>query len=226
MNALVFFCLCGLATLVAPAVAAADPSLRAVPDTGEPGDEVVLHGRGWTVGEGCVNKVTLSFRQGDSRLRLSSAVVGDGRFDFHTHYQQADPGPARFVGKQVCEDRVYRASAYVTIGGTESVRYRGQTEHGGRVSFVVIDGNEVDRFRFLNRCSTDRRRGSLVPGTMPIGDVTFSRRGGRFQIFGRFRASGVVKGTAREQVMGCDSEPMTWRAERVDQSSGSTGPHD
>jgi hypothetical protein len=54
-----------------------------------------------------------------------------------------------------------------------------------------------------------------VPGTMAIGDVTFARRGGRFQIFGRFRASGVVKGTAREQVMGCDSEPMTWRAEQV-----------
>lgn len=216
MNAFVLVCLCAMATLVAPAAASADPSLRATPDTGEPGDDVILHGRGWIVGAGCENRITLSFRQGDSRIRLGSAVHGDGRFEFTTHYQQASPGTARFVARQECVDRVYRRSAYVTIGGTESVRYRGQTEHGGRVSFVVIDGNEVDRFRFVNRCSTDRKRGSLVPGTMPIGDVTFSRRGGRFQIFGRFRAAGVVKGTAREQVMGCDSEPMTWRVERVD----------
>lgn len=216
MNAFVLVCLCAMATLVAPAAASADPSLRATPDTGEPGDDVILHGRGWIVDSGCENRITLSFRQGDSRIRLGSAVHGDGRFEFTTHYQQASPGTARFVARQECVDRVYRRSAYVTIGGTESVRYRGQTEHGGRVSFVVIDGNEVDRFRFVNRCSTDRKRGSLVPGTMPIGDVTFSRRGGRFQIFGRFRAAGVVKGTAREQVMGCDSEPMTWRVERVD----------
>jgi hypothetical protein len=201
--------------LTAPAVASADPSLRATPDTGEPGDDVILHGRDWVIGSGCESTVTLSFRQSGNRLRLGTANAGAGRFDFATHYQRADPGPARFVARQECVDRVYRRSAYVTIGGSESVRYRGQTEHGGRVSFVVIDGSEVDRFRFMNRCSTDRQRGSLVPGTMAIGDVTFTRRGGRFQIFGRFRASGVVKGTAREQVMGCDSEPMTWRAEQV-----------
>ena len=216
MNALVLICLAAIATLVAPAAAAADPSLGASPDRGEPGDEVVLHGRGWITGPGCENSVTLSFRQDDARLKLGTAVHGDGRFDFHTHYQQATPGPARFVARQECRDRVIRRAAQVTIGGDESVRYRGQTEHGGRVSFVVVDGNEVTRFRFVNRCSTDRRRGSLVPGAMPIGDVTFSRRGGRFDIFGRFRANGVAKGTAREQVMGCDSEPMTWRASRVD----------
>ena len=210
--------------LTAPAVAAADPSLRASPDEGEPGDDVVLHGRGWVVGDGCQNKVTLSFRQGDRRVPLSSATLGDGSFEFHTHYQQADPGLARFVAKQVCADRVIRRAAYVTIGGEDSVRYRGRTEHGGRVSFLVVDGNEVTRFRFVNRCSTDRERGSLVPGSMPIGDVTFSRRGGRFDIFGRFRANGVVKGTAREETTGCESQLMTWRAERVNQSSGSTGP--
>ena len=223
MNALVFVSLCGVAALAAPAAAAADPSLRASPDEGEPGDDVVLHGRGWIVGNGCQNKVTLSFRQGDRRVPLSSATLGDGRFEFHTHYQQADPGSARFVAKQVCADRVIRRRAYVTIGGELSVRYRGQTEHGKRVSFVVVDGNEVTRFRFVNRCSTDRERGSLVPGSMPIGDVTFSRRGGRFNIFGRFRANGVVTGTAREQITGCDSQAMTWRAERVDDRSTNGG---
>jgi len=214
MNKLVIACLCGAAGLAVPATAAADPSLRASPDTGEPGDDVVLHGRGWTIA-GCANKATLSFRQDGTKLKLGSAIHGNGRFDFHTHYQQAEPGAARFVAVQRCEDRVYRRAAHVTIGGTHAVRYRGQTEHGGRVSFVVVDGNEVTRFRFMNRCSTDRERGSLVPGAMPIGDVSFSRRGGRFRIFGRFRPNGVVKGRARERVMGCDSEKMTWRADRV-----------
>src|SRR5919107_324659 len=125
---------------------------------------------------------------------------------------EGEPGAARFVAVQPCAgDNKIRRAAHVTIGGDTSVRYRGQTEHGGRVSFVVVDGNEVTNFRFVNRCAEDRERGSLVPGVMPIGDVSFSRRGGRFRIFGRFRASGVVKGTAREQVAGCDSEKMTWR---------------
>jgi hypothetical protein len=216
MNKLVVTCLCGAAGLAVPATAGADPSLRATPDEGEPGDGVVLHGRGWISGGGCANRITLSFRQDGSKLKLGSAVHGDGRFDFDTHYQQAEPGAARFVAVQQCESVTYRRAAHVTIGGTRRVRYRGQTEHGGRVSFVVVDGNEVTEFRFLNRCSEDRERGSLVPGAMPIGDVSFSRRGGRFRIFGRFRANGVVTGRAREQVMGCDSERMTWRAERVD----------
>ncbi len=216
MKILVIACLLPAAALVAPSVAGAAPSLRATPDEGEPGDEVILHGRGWISGGGCANRLTLSFRQGGSKLKLGSAVHGDGRFDFHTHYQRAEPGAARFVAVQKCESVTYRRAAHVTIGGTHRVRYRGQTEHGGRVSFVVVDGNEVTEFRFMNRCSEDRKRGSLVPGAMPIGDVSFSRRGGRFRIFGRFRANGVVKGRAREQVMGCDSERMTWRAERVD----------
>lgn len=216
MNKLVFACALAAATFAAPAVAAADPSLSASPATGEPGDDVTLHGRGWT-NPFCENKVALSFRQNGRKVKLGSAVHGDGRFDFMTHYQQAEPGPARFVAVQTCAgDNKIRRAAYVTIGGDESVRYRGQTEHGGRVSFTVVDGNEVRNFRFMNRCATDRERGSLVPGTMPIGDVSFSRQGGRFKIFGRFRANGVVRGTAREQIAGCDSEKMTWRAERVD----------
>ncbi len=201
--------------LTAPA-AAADPSLRASPDQGEPGDDVTLHGRGWISGFGCANKVTLSFRQEGSELRLGSAVHGDGSFEFHTHYQQAEPGAARFVAVQKCETVTYRRAAHVTIGARHRIRYRGQTEHGGRVSFVVVDGNEVTGFRFMNRCSEDRQRGSLVPGSMPIGDISFSRRGGRFRIFGRFRPNGAVTGRAREQIMGCDSGKMTWRAERVD----------
>ena len=212
MNKLVIAGLSGAALLAFPAAAAADPSLRANPDTGEPGDDVVLHGRGWT----CASKITLSFRQAGDRVKLGSARHGDGRFDFHTHYQQASPGSARFVARQECADGVYRRAAWVTIGGSETVRYRGQTEHGGGVSFVVVDGNEVTKFRFVNRCATDRERGSLVPGTMPIGDVSFARRGSRFTIFGRFRRNGAVTGTARERVMGCDSENMTWRVERVD----------
>jgi hypothetical protein len=224
MNALFFFCLCALAALAAPASASADPSLSATPNEGEPGDDVTLQGRGWT-NPFCESRVGLSFRQNGRKVKLGSAVVGDGRFDFMTHYQQAQPGSARFVAVQPCAgDNRIRRSAFVTIGGSQTVRYRGQTEHGGRVSFVVVDGNEVRKFRFMNRCSTDRERGSLVPGPMPIGDVSFSRHGGRFDIFGRFRASGVVKGNAHEQIMGCDSEKMTWRAERADGSSGATDP--
>jgi hypothetical protein len=206
-------------SLVGAAPAAADPSLRADPDQGEPGDEVALHGRGWT-NPFCESKVTLSFRQSGRKVKLGTATLGDGRFLFNTHYQQAEPGSARFVAVQLCagDNRIKRA-AYVTIGGggaDDTVRYKGQTEHGGRVRFEVVDGNAVQNFRFMNRCSTDRKRGSLVPGTMPIGDTSFSRHGGRFDIFGRFRLSGVVKGNAREQISGCDSEKMTWRAERVD----------
>ena len=216
MNKLVLACLCGSAILALPATAAASPSLRASPDHGEPGDDVTLHGRGWT-NPFCENKIALSFRQNGRKLKLGTAQQGDGRFDFMTHYQQAEPGGARFVAVQECAgDNRIRRAAHVTIGGDTSVKYRGQTEHGGRVSFKVVDGNEVRRFRFMNRCSEDRERGSLVPGAMPIGDVSFARRGGRFRIFGRFRANGVVKGRAREQISGCDSEKMTWRAERVD----------
>jgi hypothetical protein len=180
----------------------------------------VLHGRDWISDAGCENRVTLSFRQNGAKFKLGSARHGDGRFDFHSHYQRAEPGEARFVARQKCADRVYRRVAPVTIGGPVSVRYRGETEEGGRVSFVVVDGNEVTRFRFVNRCSADSQRGSRVPGAMPIGDVTFSRRGSRFDIFGRFRENGVVKGTAREQITGCDSQAITWRAERV--GSGGT----
>jgi len=224
MNKLVFACLCGAAGLATPTAAAAGPSLSATPDAGVPGDDVTLHGRGWT-NPFCENEIALSFRQTGNRTKLGTAHQGDGRFDFMTHYQQAEPGAARFVAVQPCAgDNKIKRSAYVTIGGDESVKYRGQTEHGGRVSFVVVDGNEVRKFRFMNRCATDRDRGSLVPGRMAIGDVSFSRHGGRFDIFGRFRPSGVVKGNAREQIAGCDSEKMTWRAERVDGSSGATDP--
>ena len=202
-------------SLVVPALASADPSLRANPASGEVGDKVALIGRGWIVGSGCPNKVILYFQQGDRRMKLGTATHGSGSFRFDTHYQQATPGPARFVARQVCDDGTYRRSAFVNVGGDESVRYRGQTEHGGRVSFVVIDGNEVRNFRFMNRCSTDRRRGSAVPGGMAIGDVSFARRGRRFTIFGRFRPNSVVRGTARERVGGCDSGAMTWRVERV-----------
>ena len=211
-------------SLVGAAPAAADPSLRADPDRGQPGDDVALHGRGWT-NPFCESKVTLSFRQSGRKTKLGTATLGDGRFLFNTHYQQAEPGSARFVAVQMCagDNRIKRA-ADVTIGpgnggggsGDETVLYKGQTEHGGRVRFEVVDGNAVENFRFMNRCATDRKRGSLVPGTMPIGDVSFSRHGGRFNIFGRFRDSGVVKGNAHEEISGCDSGKMTWRAERAD----------
>lgn len=215
---------------VGPATAGAEPTLRADPDQGDPGDDVALHGRGWT-NPFCESKVTLSFRQSGRRVRLGGAALGDGRFAFNTHYQQAEPGSARFVAVQQCAgDNKIKRAAPVTIGGggaDDTVKYKGQTEHGGRVRFEVVDGNEVRHFRFMNRCATDRERGSLVPGAMPIGDISFSRHGGRFDIFGRFRENGVVKGNAHEQVSGCDSGKMTWRAERVvDQSSGSIGPHD
>jgi hypothetical protein len=223
MRTLVLACTCGLVGVALPAVAVADPSVRATPDHGLPGDDVTLRGRGWT-NPFCEGKVTLSFRQDGRKVKLGSARLGDGRFVFMTHYQQAEPGPARFVAVQPCAgDNKIRRAARVNIGGDTSVRYRGQTEHGGRVSFTVVDGNEVTNFRFMNRCATDRRRGSLVPGAMAIGDVSFSRRGRRFSIFGRFRPSGVVKGTARERLSDCDSEKMTWRAERVERSGGSNG---
>lgn len=216
MSKLALACLAAVAAaLAAPALASANPSLRASPARGETGDPVTLYGRGWIVGSGCPNRVVLYFQQGDRRMKLGAAVHGSGSFSFRTRYQQAAPGPARFVAHQACDDGVYRRAAFVNIGGDESVRYRGRTEHGGRVSFVVIDGNEVQRFRFVNRCSADRSRGSAVPGGMPIGDVSFSRRGHRFTIFGRFRPSSVVKGTARERVGDCDGGPMLWRAERV-----------
>lgn len=209
-------CLAALClTAAPPGAAAADPSIRANPANGDVGDKVTLIGRGWVVGSGCPNKVILYFQQGDRRMKLGTAVHGSGSFEFHTRYQQAAPGPARFVARQVCDDRVYRRAAYVTIGGDESVRYRGETEHGGRVSFVVVDGNDVRDFRFMNRCSTDRRRGSRVPGSMAIGDVSFSRSGHRFTIFGRFKPNGVVTGRAREREGGCDSGTMTWRVERA-----------
>ena len=150
-------------------------------------------------------------------MKLGSALHGDGRFSFDNHYQQAEPGPARFIARQTCADRTVRRSAWVTVGGgADSVTYRGQTEHGGRLSFTVVDGNEVRNFRFVNRCSTDRRRGSRVPGAMPIGDISFSRRGREFKIFGRFRTGGRVTGTARQVLPACDSGRMTWTARRID----------
>ena len=203
--------------LLAPAFASASPSLRANPDHGMPGDDVALQGRGWIVGGGCSARVVLFFKQGDRRLKLGSAVHGDGRFTFNTHYQQAERGTARFIAKQTCSDGTIVRRAYVTIGNAdETVLYKGQTEHGGRVSFEVVDGNEVKNFRFMNRCSKDRQRGSRVPGGMPIGDISFSRRGREFTIFGRFRTGGLANGSARQQVTGCDSGKMRWSARRAD----------
>ena len=216
MNVAAGCCTTVALALVAPGIAAADPSLRASPSSGEVGDDVTLHGRGWIVGSGCASRVALYFEQGRRRMKLGTAVHGGGSFSFRTHYQEAAPGQARFVARQACDRRVYRRTAWVTVGGDESVGYRGQTEHGGRVSFVVIDGNEVRDFRFLNRCSTDRRRGSGVPGSMAIGDVSFSRLGHRFTVFGRFRAGGRVTGRARQRGGGCDSGLMTWTARRTD----------
>ena len=182
-------CLAAMASrLIAPARGRRRPVPSRESRQGEPGDDVTLHGRGWT-NPFCENKITLTFRQNGRKLKLGTAQQGDGRFDFMTHYQQAQPGPARFVAVQPCAgDNKIRRAAFVTIGGERlASAYRGQTEHGGRVSFKVVDGNEVRNFRFMNRCATDRERGSLVPGPMPIGDVSFSRQGGRFKIFGRFR---------------------------------------
>lgn len=218
--------LCSLAAfavaLVVPTPAAGNPSLRASPSYGEPGDAVTLRGRGWVVAEGCSNRVVLYFKQAGERMKLGRAVHGGGSFTFDTHYQRAAPGAAKFVARQVCADGTQKRVARVTVGARpeegqepEAVRYRGQTEHGGRVTFTVLDGSQVTDFRFMNRCATDRRRGSLVPGAMAIGDVSFARRGGRFKIRGRFRDGGVVRGRARELAGGCDSGRMTWRARRV-----------
>lgn len=217
MNVAVGWLAVGVLLAAAPATASASPSLRATPSTGEVGDDVALVGRGWNAGVGCAARVSLTFVQGDRTLKLGTATQGDGRFRFETHYQQARTGTARFVARQACRDRTYRRSAWVSVGsGDDTVAYRGQTEHGGRVSFVVVDGNEVRQFRFLNRCSTDRRRGSRVPGPMPIGDVSFSRRGREFTVFGRFRVRGLVNGSARQNAGGCDSGKMAWSAHRVD----------
>ena len=204
-------------TVLAPTSAVASTSLRADPDHGEVGDKVTLHGRNWIVGHGCSSSVVIFFKQDDRSLRLGKAVHGDGDFDFNTHFQQAHRGTARFVARQSCSSGVLRRTAYVTIGRvSDTVAYRGQTEHGGRVSFVVVDGNEVRKFSFMNRCSTDRRLGSRVPGGMPIGDISFSRRWREFTIFGRFRTGGLANGSARQQVGGCDSGKMTWSAHRTD----------
>jgi hypothetical protein len=208
---------CALAiALAAPAVSLAGPSLRASPNSGEVGDRVTLYGRGWLGGRGCTDRVTLSFEQGGRAMRLGTAVHGGGSFSFSTHYQEAAPGRAEFVARQRCDGRTRRRAAEVSVGEDETVTYRGQTEHGGRVSFVVVDGNDVRRFRFVNRCSQDRRRGSLVPGVMPIGDVSFSRRGREFTIFGRFRADGVARGRARQLTASCDSGATRWTARRTD----------
>ena len=144
-----------------------------------------------------------------------------------THYQQAQPGSARFVAVQPCAgDNKIRRAAFVTIGGSddESVRYRGQTEHGGRVSFKVVDGNEVQELP-LHEPLRHRPR-ARQPGAGRDADrrrlVLAPRRAVR-RSSAASATNGVVKGTAREQISGCDSEKMTWRAERRRQLNG---PHD
>jgi hypothetical protein len=211
--------------------AATNAGIAVSPKAGKPGDRVTLEGYGWSGEAGCANTVVLWFKQGDRSLRLGEATLGPdqrpdgvgptGRgFVFRTHIQGfATPGRAYFVGRQSCETGALRRSVAVTVRGEpgdETVRYRGKTRRGGRVSFVVVDGNEVRKFRFVNRCPADSDRGTLVPGPMRIGDVSFSRRGRQFTIFGRFYAGGVVKGHARNRTGDCDSGKLRWTAHRVD----------
>ena len=59
-------CALAVTTFAAPAVAVADPSLRASPDAGKPGDDVTLHGRSWT-NPYCESNVTLTFRRTAAR---------------------------------------------------------------------------------------------------------------------------------------------------------------
>ena len=194
-----------------------DPELISSPTSGKPGAKVTLSGQGWT---GCSAKVALYFRQGDRRLKLGDAVHGNGAFSFSTHIQGfAEPGPARFSGRQKCGTEVYAARADVRVkgettgDGDETVRYIGSSR-AGRVSFQVVDGTEVRRFRFVNKCPADSKYGTLVPGAMRIGDISFSRRGQQFKIFGRFYADGTVRGRARNITGNCDSGRLNWTAVR------------
>ena len=203
-------------TLAAPASAGISPTLSASPTSGDPGDDVTLFGQGWV---GCSERVSLYFNQSGRGIKLGTAIHGDGAFSFHTHIQGwAVPGTAQFVGRQVCPTGVYRRVATVTVEGQvvdDTIRYIGETEKGGRVSFKVADGNKVQNFRFVNKCRPNARYGSRVPGSMRIGDVSFSRNGQEFRIFGRFYAGGVVKGRARQIRGRCNSGKLKWTAHRV-----------
>jgi hypothetical protein len=218
MNRFALALAAGAALLLAPpASAGISPVLTASPDRGDPGADVTLFGEGWV---GCSERVSLYFNQSGRGIKLGTAIHGDGSFSFRTHIQGwAVPGPAEFVGRQVCPNGVYRRVANVTVNGEatddETVRYVGETEKGGRVSFKVIDGTEVQNFRFANKCRPNARYGSRVPGAMRIGDVSFSRDGREFRIFGRFYAGGLVKGRARQFRGRCDSGRLKWEAERV-----------
>lgn len=204
----------------APASAGVSPSLQASPQRAKPRADITLTGENWIVAAGCPNRVDLYFKQGGRSFKLGTAIHGNGAFAFHTHIQGwAVPGPAEFVGRQVCSNGVYRRVAPVTVKGPrpddESVRYIGETEKGGRVSFKVVDGTEVRNFRFVNRCPSDSKYGNRVPGAMRIGDISFSRRGPQFTIFGRFYAGGLVKGHARNRTGDCDSGKLKYTANRV-----------
>jgi hypothetical protein len=203
-------------TLVAPASAGFSPTLTTTPKSGKPGADITLTGTGWVA---CGERISLYFNQSGNGLKLGTALHGNGAFSFSTHIQGwATPGPAHFVARQVCPSGVYRRTATVQVKGESGddgvVRYIGETEKGGRVSFRVTDGTHVRRFRFVNRCGADSRLGTRVPGPMRIGDVSFSRDGRQFRIFGRFYAGGEVRGRARNVTGDCDSGRLKWTAMR------------
>lgn len=190
---------------------------------------MTLTGYGWSADARCAGRVVLWFKQGERRLRLGEAILGPdqrpdgvgptGRgFIFKTHVQGfATRGRAYFVGRQACEGGALKRSAAVFVKGPRHVaHFAGETARGGRVSFIVVDGNEVRKFRFVNRCPADSTDGTLVPGRMRIGDVSFSRRGRQFTIFGRFYANGEVRGRARNRTGDCDSGKLRWTARRTD----------
>ena len=216
MNRLLLGAAVAALALVAPASAGITPTLTVAPASGKPGAEVTVSGTGWV---GCGERVSLYFKQNGRGMKLGTAIHGDGAFSFTTHIQGwATPGPAQFAGRQVCPSGVFRRTATVQVkgesGGDGVVRYIGETEKGGRVSFRVTDGTHVRRFRFVNRCGADKRRGTRVPGPMRIGDVSFSRDGRQFKVFGRFFAGGEVRGRARNRTGDCDSGRLKWTARR------------
>jgi hypothetical protein len=217
MNKLAVLAVAGaLLAVASPAYGGISPVLTSTPDRGDPGDDVTLTGQGWV---GCGERVSLYFNQNGNGIKLGTAIHNQGAFTFFTHIQGwAVPGRASFVGRQVCPNGVYRRVVNVTVRGEvvdETIRYIGETEKGGRVSFRVVDGNKVENFRFQNKCRPNANYGSRVPGAMRIGDVSFSRNGRDFRIFGRFYANGLVKGRAREFRGRCDSGKLKWTAERV-----------
>jgi hypothetical protein len=107
--------------------------------------------------------------------------------------------------------------AVPAVAASGERRFQGSSKDGNVQFRISNNGKYVKKFRFVNRCPSDKETGTLVNGRMRIyhgktGILKFKRTQGQFTIHGRFVSSNKAKGTAQNDTGDCHSGKLRWVA--------------